>query len=803
MNSDEIIRDLPKALINWYNFEKDSKVLFVSGGKPECEALFDALTDNGIKAVKADMQKLCEVNCAIGRNSDSVGENDGTVGKNVESADSTGACEGEFDYIVAAGIIERSDEPEELLTRICGLLKTSGKLLLGAENRLAIRYFCGDKDSFSGHVLDGIDGYINVSEQRKKIIGGQAYSKAEYEKMLFLAGFKKSRFYAVMPELVRPQMLIADGYIPNEAIDLRVFPQYKSPETLFLEEERLYETLMENHMFHQMANAFFIECTVDGELLDIDQITVQGDRDRKEALATMIKCPKQVTKKALYQEGKQKVKSLFENAEYLRNHGVSIAEGSLEDDAYVMPYIEGKMATDYFRETLRIDKQTFLHELEKFREMILASSEHVPYEEVNWRQFEPWCEKRKKDDPNIDQWQKRAFGTSQEQENIGVILKKGFIDMVSINCFHTEEGFVFFDQEFSVENFPANAILIRTMDFIYRDNPELNRIYPLEELLKYFRLHEYAKTWRGRSSEFLYKLRNENYLAGYHKRHRRDAAVMISNRHRMDYSQEEYERLFTDIFKGIGSKKLYLFGSGAYSEKFIEQFGQYYDIVGIIDNNPDRWGESLQGIEILSPSELNQIDVPFKVFICIKFFEDVLAQLKEMGIRDISVYDPRLEYVRPLRQVCIDKDDGPKPYHIGYVAGVFDLFHIGHLNILRRAKEQCDYLIAGVVSDEQIIRGKKTRPYIPFEERLAIVQACQYVDEAVEIPVDKPSTEDAWHMYHFDAQFSGSDYANDPVWLAKKVFLQKHGSELVFFPYTETTSSTEIKEHLSRDKQLR
>lgn len=772
MNSYEIIRDLPNVLINWYHFQSNSKVLFVSGGKPECEVLFDAIREKGIEAVKAEIDKLNEIN------------GDG----------------GEFDYIVAAGIIERSDAPNELLTSLRCLLKASGTLLIGAENRLAIRYFCGDKDSFSGHVLDGIDGYINVSEQRRKIIGGQAYSKAEYEKMILHAGFKKSKFFAVMPELVRPQILIAENYVPNEAIDLRVFPQYKSPETLFLEEERLYDTLMENHMFHQMANAFLIECAVDGEISDIDQITVQGDRGREQSMATMIKCHKWVAKKALYPEGRQKISSLVENVGYLRKHNVPIPDGKLEGDTYVMPYIEGKMATEYFRETLRNDKQTFIRELEKFKDIILSSSEHVPYDEVDWMQFEPWCNKRKKDDPNIDQWQKRAFGTDEEKENIGVILKRGYIDMVSINCFHTEDGFVFFDQEFYIENFPANAVFIRTIDLIYKGNPDLEKIYPREELLKYFKLYEYRRTWWGRVSEFLQKLRKEKELAEYHKLHRRDNSTMVSNRHRMDYSQEEYERLFTNIFKGIGSKKLYLFGSGQYSEKFIEQFGQYYDIAGIVDNNADRWGKKLQGIEIYDPAVLKETDTPFKVFICIKFFDDVLTQLRKLGIKDISVYDPRLEYDRPLKQICHSQEDAPKRYHVGYVAGVFDLFHIGHLNIFKRAKEQCDYLIVGVVTDEQIVRKKKTRPYIPFEERLAIVQACEFVDEAVMIPVDKPETEDAWHMYHFDAQFSGSDYSNDPVWLAKKAFLQQHGSDLVFFPYTETISSTEIKEQISGEK---
>lgn len=153
------------------------------------------------------------------------------------------------------------------------------------------------------------------------------------------------------------------------------------------------------------------------------------------------------------------------------------------------------------------------------------------------------------------------------------------------------------------------------------------------------------------------------------------------------------------------------------------------------------------------------------------------------------------------RETALGEASSPKKYHIGYVAGVFDLFHIGHLNLLRRAKAECDHLIVGVVTDEQVIENKKTKPCIPFAERMAIVQACRYVDEAVAIPADDPGTEAAYYKYRFDAQFSGSDYADNPYWISKKVFLEQHGSELVFFPYTENVSSTEIKERIEeRDR---
>ncbi|MBE6096653.1 MAG: glycerol-3-phosphate cytidylyltransferase [Schwartzia succinivorans] len=175
-----------------------------------------------------------------------------------------------------------------------------------------------------------------------------------------------------------------------------------------------------------------------------------------------------------------------------------------------------------------------------------------------------------------------------------------------------------------------------------------------------------------------------------------------------------------------------------------------------------------------------------------------------MGITDYSIFDPNRSYPRKPRNVIIPQvreettdagEEKPqaKKYHIGYIAGVFDLFHIGHLNMFRRAKEQCDYLIVGVVSDEGVRKNKGVDPFVPFEERLEIVRSCRYVDEANEIPLTYAGTREAWNLYHFDVQFSGSDYENNPYWLDEKDFLEKHGATLVFFPYTEKTSSTKIK----------
>ena len=93
-----------------------------------------------------------------------------------------------------------------------------------------------------------------------------------------------------------------------------------------------------------------------------------------------------------------------------------------------------------------------MEKLDGLWELILHSSEHVPYEDVDWEHFEPGWEKGKADDPGRNKWRKVAFGSREEQENLGVILKRGYIDLVCLNAFSVEGNLVFYDQEFYVEN---------------------------------------------------------------------------------------------------------------------------------------------------------------------------------------------------------------------------------------------------------------------------------------------------------------------------------------------------------------
>ena len=133
-----------------------------------------------------------------------------------------------------------------------------------------------------------------------------------------------------------------------------------------------------------------------------------------------------------------------------------------------------------------------------------------------------------------------------------------------------------------------------------------------------------------------------------------------------------------------------------------------------------------------------------------------------------------------------------KKYKIGYTTGVFDMFHIGHLNILKRAKSMCDYLIVGVSTDEVVQEYKHKSPVIPFEDRLAIVEAIKYVDKAIpQTTMDKMV---AYKELHFDALFHGSDWKDSIMYDEIEKSFSAMGVDVVFLPHTDGISSSLIRD---------
>lgn len=796
-----------------------------------------------------------------------------------------------FDYIIGIEILEIESNPEQLLCIVKGLLRSKGKLLLGTDNRIGLRYFCGDIDPFTQRCFDGLDNYnLFWWGEGKRQLSGKCYTKKELRSFLSHAGFR-AKFYSVFPILEKPQLIIAEDFCSSERIAGRYTPVYRNPDTILFPEEQLCDDFTDNNALHAVANAFWIECSLDNCFMDVKQITLSDERGEENAYATIIHS-KEVEKIALFEKGKENLKKLEENMETLQKRGILTVSGIQNGKSYVMPYVSAILGNVYLRNLLITDLNKFIACMDHFRDLILCSSDYA-YED--------------------------------EQ---GVILKYGYVDMIPLNCFYLNEEFVFFDQEFCVENYPANAILYRSIVVVYERMAESDILISKEDLLERYGLKPQWKQLHQITTDFIYNLRRQresallndmhmrnewmtnynrshlnnminnlnayneyryrgcfeeqkdkrfllfgsgkwcdiflgfylkNYKIGYildndeskwgterqgisivspdcllkeqgkfkvvicakdykpifrqlkrmqiedigiydanydvrmreEKQHEIEKKNYLENIHdKMDF-YEEYRR--NNCFEELYDKRIYLFGAGKWCDKFLAFYKNDYTICGILDNDESKWGAEMHGIPIISPDKLHREKEAYKVIICAKKYKPIFRQLKKMQVTHIGIYDAN--YFYPGRQtlnIIPSKEEGKK-YRIGYMSGTFDLFHIGHINMLKRAKEQCEYLIVAVTSDEYVRNRKKKEPVIPFLERLEVVKSCKYVDEAVGVPVNYAGTVEAFQKYHFDCQFCGSDCENNVWWLEQKKFLQDHGSDLVFFPYTEQTSSTKIR----------
>lgn len=760
-DTQSLIKDFSKGAFVWYNFRPDSSILYIYNQNAD-EAVLELLESKGRVAV-CSAEKLLSKQYG---------------------------CEA-YDYIVGIDIIEESRESLRLLKLCHALLKKDGRMLIGAENRYAVRYMCGDRDPYTNHNFDGIENYRRLSDADWDSIAGRCYSMSELKLMLSQAGFENDKFYSVMPSLQETQLVYAEGYEPVEELAMRYFPLYNYPDSVFLEEQYLYTDLIKNGMFHKMANAYIIECSMDGQLDDTLHATISLDRGHDNALVTSI-CEhdgvRNVIKKAVYEEGIHKLKEMQDNLNDLHARGINVVVSSVENDTFIMPYVDAPVAMNELKAIAKKDKNAFLKAMDDMNELILNSSEHTGIISEKDR-------------------------NSADGRDLGPILERGYIDMVPLNCFYdgtiedSRSRFIYYDQEFYWDNCPAKAIMYRSISIIYDGtDKEFERIMPRTELLDRYELAECEDVWQRMSSRFTETLRNQKPLRPYYENKRVDGRILYTNREKINYSAKEYQRIFVDIFNDYSDdKKLILFGSGRFTERFLFEFAGDYSIYSIVDNNSAKWGTTMAGIPVNSPDILREIPESERhIIICIKGYNGVVNQLKDMGITDYHIYDPGNDYPNKSKEHVaqslaqtgdsgLKESDIDKPYNVGYIAGVFDLFHVGHLNMFKRAKEQCRYLIVGVVSDEGVRLNKQAEPFVPFEERIEMVRSCRYVDEAVKLPLNFAGTRDMFKKYHFDVQFSGSDYEHDPAWLSEKEFLEKNGATMVFFPYTQSTSSTKLK----------
>ena len=282
-----------------------------------------------------------------------------------------------------------------------------------------------------------------------------------------------------------------------------------------------------------------------------------------------------------------------------------------------------------------------------------------------------------------------------------------------------------------------------------------------------------------------------------------DPALVLKEPEDMSYLYERYrqgEKInFLQFMDDVFSRE----SSSSYYNAFKTADMPYTDPYALLrmadplDLNRVRNGESKYLVRELMQIKYPEIPVPNKVPMprpVDAYFKDWCGPKRPEFRRDIDM--SQLTGNQKWQLYCLEQFLNMfEPIKVGYTTGVYDLFHIGHLNLLRKAKAQCDYLIVGVSTDE-LVSYKHKQAVIPFVERKEIVAAIKYVDEVV--TQENMNKMEAWEKYHFNVMFVGDDWKGTDKWNKIEADLNAVGTQVVYFPYTKGTSSTLINETLHK-----
>lgn len=764
----QIFRNLSSrtaGLLCWYPFREDASILQIGGGFGTLTGLFCDRC-RSVTVLERDAYRTeCIRKRWFNKKNLRVLNGDLSVITPVSS----------YDYIV---LIADSDSISHLFSvqgyvslirRIKELLNPGGKFLFTISNRMGIQYFCGAPDPCTGIPFDGLNNYPSGASI-------PSLSKPELLDVLNQAGFPKVKLYYIFPDHILPQVIYTDGYPPGEELNERLRPYQANQDSLVIDANMLYDPLISSGLMSFFSNSLLAECS-DEMLCNVLFATVSTERGENESFSTVILDDMQVEKRPLYSGGMQGLERLYNNLNDLHVREIPVISCALENNRLVMPRIFSSKLSNHLKKiiTQNHDKDSFFACLDKLYKYILQSSEHVAAE-------------------------KNVLAKLNPDANWGPVLRKAYIEMIPANCFYRDGEFLFFDQEFVRKNYPASYVMFRAVSDIYNFTPTLEQYVSLREIQERYGLTELwpfliqeENLFQDRLRQFKKYPQFYKWLSTDKKNIMRNGRVLLMNEKPGRIQVKTQERVFAAV-EGAEGKIIVLFGAGRMMDHYIRKYGIKYPPAFVVDNDESKWNTEKLGFSIMSPQVLYELTPgQYRVIICNGSYDEIAKQLQRMGIKDFRIYVRTFDEM--LENVEVRQNPNEK-YNIGYVTGVFDLFHIGHLNILRKCKERCEYLIAGVLTDELAERDKGKRPFIPFEERLAIVQQIKYVDRVIPVNFHNTDKMEAWKQLHYDCHFAGTDHEEGDYWLKRQ--LQTVGSNVEHFPYTESTSSTKLKQMIDK-----
>lgn len=392
-----------------------------------------------------------------------------------------------FDFIVLTGILERQGKGSNdrnvysrYLQELKALLAPGGKLLLAVENRFGLKYICGTEEPHTGRPFDGLNHYPFGT-------GGYSFSRKELDVILNQAGLGSCKFYYPLPDYKVPQIIYSQNYLPQTRIGERLVPYYVKRDSLIAVETDLYDDIVENGVFEFFANSFFVECSITPKHCSVDFAAVTPDRGHERGIVTAIHNNKIVTKQAIFSEGKKNIRALCHHIRDIQERQIPAVGIRLEEDIAVMPLVEEQLASAYLKKAV-LEKTIDLYAyFERLYAYIIKSSEHVPH------------------DRNV--LLKERQGTAADTLDFGIILSKAYIEMIPMNAFWVNDDFLFFDQEFVYQNYPAGYVLFRALKNTYIFIPEAAKLVTLRDMKQHFNLDQVWDIYEEQDEKFLVQVR--------------------------------------------------------------------------------------------------------------------------------------------------------------------------------------------------------------------------------------------------------------------------------------------------------
>ena len=324
------MRELRKAVLNWYSFDRGNRALALG---PDAEIFAELMESRDL-------------------------ETDTIPQENVK-----------YDYIAAIDLLEHSsEEPEQIIEGLYELLSDEGILLICCRNRFGLKYLCGGIDDIVRSPMQGIRGEVHGM-----------MTPIQMRNTLQKAGFASQYTYYLMPDADFVQAVYTDAYLPKDSIRDRVFPYdpYKSP--FLAAEVDLYDDIVREGMLPQTANSYMIECRKINSSTEKNRAiyaALSTDRGPEHGFATILHSDGSVCKKNLWPKGKENLQKLYENLEALKNRGIPVVDQKLTETGIEMPLITDPQLMEYLRkQVFNKDKDAFIGVFRQIEKDILVSSD--------------------------------------------------------------------------------------------------------------------------------------------------------------------------------------------------------------------------------------------------------------------------------------------------------------------------------------------------------------------------------------------------------------------------------------------